>query len=83
MEIRSDDGLTGFCLGSAIAQALTESVPGSSVFLFGWADSPLQRGLAVRRKEMGWFRKNPDLEAIRPDVGPEPQRRFGLTGELR
>ncbi|XP_013873257.1 formiminotransferase N-terminal subdomain-containing protein isoform X2 [Austrofundulus limnaeus] len=64
----------------AVAQELTERVPGSSVFLFGWADSPLRRGLAVRRKEMGWFRKNPDLEAIRPDVGPEPQRRFGLTG---
>ncbi|CAG11234.1 unnamed protein product [Tetraodon nigroviridis] len=29
---------------------------------------------------MGWFKKSPDLQAIRPDVGPQPQRRFGLTG---
>lgn len=64
----------------AVAQGLTERVPGTSAFLFGWADSPLQRGLARRRKEMGWFKKTPDLLDIRPDVGPEPQKRFGLTG---
>ncbi|CAN9498013.1 unnamed protein product [Ophioblennius macclurei] len=64
----------------AVARGLTERVRGSSAFLFGWADSPLQRGLAQRRKEMGWFRKKPDLQVIRSDVGPQPQRRFGLTG---
>ncbi|XP_041857368.1 formiminotransferase N-terminal subdomain-containing protein isoform X2 [Melanotaenia boesemani] len=64
----------------AVAQGLTERVQGTSAFLFGWADSPLQRGLAHRRKEMGWFKKTPDLQAIRPDVGPQPQRRYGLTG---
>lgn len=64
----------------AVAQGLTERVQGTSVFLFGWADSPLQRGLAHRRKEMGWFKKTPDLQAIRPDVGPQPQRQFGVTG---
>ncbi|KAF3695159.1 Formiminotransferase N-terminal subdomain-containing protein [Channa argus] len=64
----------------AVAQGLTERVPGTSVFLFGWADSPIHRGLAQRRKEMGWFNKKPDLQAIRPDVGPQPQKRFGLTG---
>ncbi|KAK2839455.1 hypothetical protein Q5P01_013195 [Channa striata] len=64
----------------AVAQGLTERVPGTSVFLFGWADSPIQRGLAHRRKEMGWFKNTPDLQAIRPDVGPQPQKRFGLTG---
>lgn len=64
----------------AVAEGLTERVPGTSAFLFGWADSPLQRGLARRRKEMGWFKKTPDLLDIRPDVGPEPQKRFGLTG---
>ncbi|XP_067459048.1 formiminotransferase N-terminal subdomain-containing protein [Thunnus thynnus] len=64
----------------AVAQGLTERVQGTSAFLFGWADSPLQRGLAQRRKEMGWFKKTADLQAIRPDVGPLPQRRFGLTG---
>lgn len=64
----------------ALARALTERVQGTSAFLFAWADAPLQRGLAQRRKEMGWFQKSPDLQTIRPDVGPQPQRRFGLTG---
>lgn len=68
---------------SAVAWGLTERVHGTSAFLFGWADSPLQRGLAQRRKEMGWFRRTPDLQAIRPDVGPQPHRRFGVTGESR
>ncbi|XP_023118109.2 formiminotransferase N-terminal subdomain-containing protein isoform X3 [Amphiprion ocellaris] len=63
-----------------VARGLTERVPGTSAFLFGWADSPLQRGLARRRKEMGWFKKTPDLQDIRPDMGPQPQKRFGLTG---
>ncbi|KAM6955558.1 formiminotransferase N-terminal subdomain-containing protein isoform 2-T2 [Lycodopsis pacificus] len=64
----------------AVAQGLTERVQGTSAFLFGWADAPLQRGLAQRRKEMGWFKKTPDLQAIRPDMGPQPQNPFGLTG---
>ncbi|TWW80326.1 Formiminotransferase N-terminal subdomain-containing protein [Takifugu flavidus] len=64
----------------ALAQALTERVQGTSAFLFGWADHPLQRGLAQRRKEMGWFQKSLDLQTVRPDVGPEPRRRFGVTG---
>ncbi|XP_023837443.1 uncharacterized protein ftcdnl1 isoform X1 [Salvelinus sp. IW2-2015] len=64
----------------AVAAGLTERVSGTSAFFFGWADSPQHRGLAQRRKEMGWFRKNPDTGAIRPDVGPLPQKRYGLTG---
>ncbi|XP_073329560.1 formiminotransferase N-terminal subdomain-containing protein [Pagrus major] len=64
----------------AVAQGLTERVRGTSAFLFGWADSPLQRGLAQRRKEMGWFKKTADLQQIRPDVGPQPQKQFGVTG---
>ncbi|XP_024142721.1 formiminotransferase N-terminal subdomain-containing protein isoform X3 [Oryzias melastigma] len=64
----------------AVAQGLTERVQGASAFLFGWADSRLQRGLAQRRKEMGWFKKTPDMKAVRPDVGPQPQKRYGLTG---
>ncbi|CAB1346757.1 unnamed protein product [Coregonus sp. 'balchen'] len=53
---------------------------GTSAFFFGWADLPQHRGLAQRRKEMGWFRKNPDTGASRPDMGPLPQKRYGLTG---
>ncbi|KAM8854654.1 formiminotransferase N-terminal subdomain-containing protein [Spinachia spinachia] len=63
----------------AVARGLTERVQGTSAFLFGWADSPLQRGLAQRRREMGWFKKTPNLQAIRPDMGPQPQNPFGLT----
>ncbi|XP_029314304.1 formiminotransferase N-terminal subdomain-containing protein [Cottoperca gobio] len=64
----------------AVAQGLTERVQGTSAFLFGWADSPLQRGLAQRRKEMGWFKKTADMQTIRPDMGPQPHKQFGLTG---
>ncbi|XP_033842839.1 formiminotransferase N-terminal subdomain-containing protein [Periophthalmus magnuspinnatus] len=64
----------------AVAESLTERVQGTSVFLFGWADSPLRRGLAQRRKEMNWFKKNPDLNQIKPDLGPAPERQYGLTG---
>ncbi|KAI1899411.1 hypothetical protein AGOR_G00061510 [Albula goreensis] len=64
----------------ALAISLTERVPGTSVFHFGFADSPHHRGLAQRRKEMCWFQKDPDLEAIKPDVGKKFERRYGLTG---
>ncbi|TSM60574.1 Formiminotransferase N-terminal subdomain-containing protein [Bagarius yarrelli] len=64
----------------AVGTALTERVKGTSAFFFGWADSPLYRGLAFRRKELGWFRKVPDMAVVRPDVGPPPTRRYGLTG---
>ncbi|XP_057709278.1 formiminotransferase N-terminal subdomain-containing protein [Corythoichthys intestinalis] len=64
----------------AIALGLTQRVPGTSVFLFGWADAPLHRGLAQRRKEMGWFKKTADLKSIKACVGPVPQKGFGLTG---
>ncbi|XP_032423190.1 formiminotransferase N-terminal subdomain-containing protein isoform X2 [Xiphophorus hellerii] len=63
----------------AVARGLTDTVRGSSVFLFGWADAALQRSLARRRKEMFWFRKSPDLRALTADVGPPPRERYGLT----
>lgn len=67
-----------------MARGLAERIQGTGAFLFGWADAPLQRGLAQRRKEMGWFKKKgPDLQDIRPDVGSQPIGRFGLTGESR
>ncbi|KAI4877969.1 hypothetical protein NFI96_020737 [Prochilodus magdalenae] len=64
----------------ALAAALTERVLGTSVFLFGWADAPLRRGLAQRRREMGWFRKVRNMAAIHPDIEPQPARQYGLTG---
>ncbi|XP_064167664.1 formiminotransferase N-terminal subdomain-containing protein isoform X1 [Anguilla rostrata] len=64
----------------ALAVTLTEMVPGTSAFHFGFADLPQRRGLARRRKELGWFRKDLDREAIKPDVGEKIERRYGLTG---
>ncbi|KAL7881406.1 hypothetical protein AOLI_G00082540 [Acnodon oligacanthus] len=64
----------------ALAAAFTERVPGTSAFFFGWADAPLRRGLAQRRKEIGWFGKVSNIAAIQPDVGPRPTRQYGLTG---
>ncbi|XP_039504981.1 formiminotransferase N-terminal subdomain-containing protein-like [Pimephales promelas] len=63
----------------ALATALTERVAGTSAFLFGWADSPRRRGLAQRRKEIGWFKKVKDMSSIHPDVGPQATRRYGIT----
>ncbi|XP_056611691.1 formiminotransferase N-terminal subdomain-containing protein [Triplophysa dalaica] len=63
----------------ALAKALTERVPGSSAFLFGWADSQ-HRSLAQRRKGIGWFKKAEDISTIHPDIGPQPTRRYGITG---
>lgn len=63
-----------------LAQGLIDKVKGTSAFLFGCADLPLQRSLALRRKEMGWFKHKPGMQAVRPDLGPVPQKRYGLTG---
>lgn len=63
-----------------LASELIQRVSGTSAFFFGWADTPQRRGLAQRRKEMGWFKKHPDMSVIQADVGPAPQKRYGLTG---
>nr|XP_021334442.1 uncharacterized protein LOC767707 isoform X3 [Danio rerio] len=64
----------------ALALTLAERVAGTSAFLFGWADSPQHRGLAQRRKEIGWFRKVLNVSNIKPDIGSQPTRRYGITG---
>ncbi|XP_048834823.1 formiminotransferase N-terminal subdomain-containing protein isoform X2 [Brienomyrus brachyistius] len=63
-----------------LAGRLTRRVPGTAAFYFGMADDPSHRGLAQRRKEVGWFRNNHDLSRVRPDVGGTPESRYGLTG---
>ncbi|XP_076120502.1 formiminotransferase N-terminal subdomain-containing protein isoform X2 [Alosa pseudoharengus] len=63
-----------------LASELTQRVVGTSAFFFGYADMPRRRSLAQRRKEMGWFKKDPDMSIIHPDIGPSPQKLFGLTG---
>ena len=64
-----------------MAESLTMRVTGTSVFLFGWADARQNRGLAQRRREMGWFKRSADTAAVRPDLGPSPQTRYGITGQ--
>ncbi|XP_073768336.1 formiminotransferase N-terminal subdomain-containing protein isoform X3 [Danio rerio] len=64
----------------ALALTLAERVAGTSAFLFGWADSPQHRGLAQRRKEIGWFGKVLNVSNIKPDIGSQPTRRYGITG---
>ncbi|XP_068079576.2 formiminotransferase N-terminal subdomain-containing protein isoform X6 [Danio rerio] len=63
-----------------LALTLAERVAGTSAFLFGWADSPQHRGLAQRRKEIGWFGKVLNVSNIKPDIGSQPTRRYGITG---
>uniref|UniRef100_A0A8C2NLC1 Formiminotransferase N-terminal subdomain domain-containing protein n=1 Tax=Capra hircus TaxID=9925 RepID=A0A8C2NLC1_CAPHI len=62
-----------------LAENLVLSVPGCSVFLFGEADLPEKRPLVQRRKQLGWFTRR-DFSALKPDLGPAPARRCGLTG---
>ncbi|MBN3282969.1 FONG protein, partial [Polyodon spathula] len=63
-----------------VAEGLTQRVPGTSVFLFGFADPPLHRSLVERRKELGWFKQNQDLWRVQTDLGAPLSRRYGLTG---
>ena len=66
-----------------IARNLTDSVPGSSVFLFGAADA-LGRGLVERRKQMKWFSEtNADGSFqrdrnVKPDLGTFTKQ-YGVT----
>lgn len=63
-----------------VAEGLTQRVPGTSVFLFGFADPPRYRSLVERRKELGWFKQNQDLRRVQTDLGAPPSHRYGLTG---
>ena len=63
-------------LANNIVRRLTETVPGSSFFIYG--SQPGQRGLIERRKEFGWFQSS-----IKPDTTPDTgtfDPRCGLTG---
>ena len=63
-------------LANKIVSRLTETVPGSSFFIYG--SQPGQRGLIERRNEFGWFQS-----IIKPDTAPDSgtfNPCCGLTG---
>lgn len=62
-----------------LAHNITTSVPGTSVFMFGAADSE-GRGLVERRKEVCWFKKPVQYASLKHDLGRVPSARYGLTG---
>ena len=65
-----------------IGKQITEEIPGTSVFFFGTADHPKQRGLVERRKEVGWYegRYGVSYNGINFDMGAMPTSRYGCTG---
>ena len=62
---------------SDVATGLSSDVPGTSFFVFGYAD-PMRRGLVERRKAVKWFSSTPHKGLH--DIGSEPCARYGLTG---
>ncbi|XP_056389564.1 formiminotransferase N-terminal subdomain-containing protein isoform X3 [Hyla sarda] len=63
-----------------IAEELVTQVPGCSMFLFGYADIAEMRSLADKRRSLGWFRKNCNVDEIKADVGMKPCGKYGITG---
>ncbi|KAM8933609.1 formiminotransferase N-terminal subdomain-containing protein [Pelodytes ibericus] len=69
-------------IAQGISEDLATLVPGCSIFLFGQADEQTKKSLAERRKGLGWFKKNTEIDwnKLKADVGAKPSRRYGLTG---
>ncbi|KAM4626216.1 formiminotransferase N-terminal subdomain-containing protein [Discoglossus pictus] len=69
-------------LARAIAEDVVTSVPGCSMFLFGYADDKEKKTLAEKRRNLGWFMKKTeiDLNKLKADIGAKPSRRYGITG---
>lgn len=65
-----------------IAEELVTLVPGSSVFLFGYADRPDMKSLADKRRSIGWFKKKSEIhvDSLKADIGPKPSPMHGITG---
>ncbi|XP_056389563.1 formiminotransferase N-terminal subdomain-containing protein isoform X2 [Hyla sarda] len=67
-------------IARGIAEELVTQVPGCSMFLFGYADIAEMRSLADKRRSLGWFRKNCNVDEIKADVGMKPCGKYGITG---
>lgn len=65
-----------------LARRLVSAIDGTSVFLFGYADQPLLRGLVERRKAVNWYdgKHGMDFGRVGWDLGTPPSPRYGCTG---
>lgn len=65
-----------------LARRLVSAIDGTSVFLFGYADQPLLRGLVERRKAVNWYdgKHGMDFSRVGWDLGTPPSPRYGCTG---
>lgn len=66
-------------IAKGLAERITSDIEGSSIFLFGAADSE-SRGLVQRRKQVRWFKRPVDYPSLVQDLGAKPSSRYGLTG---
>ena len=69
-------------IARTIGEHNTRTIPGTSVFFFGTADRPRERGLVERRKEVGWYKGKHGMsyDNVSFDIGVSPTARYGLTG---
>lgn len=65
-----------------IGRRIVENIKGTSVFLFGHADVPQNRGLVERRKDVNWYKGKAGMsfDNIGWDLGQPPSSRYGCTG---
>lgn len=69
-------------IARTIGEHNTMTIPGTSVFFFGTADHPRERGLVERRKKVGWYKGKHGMcyDNVCFDMGVSPTARYGLTG---
>ncbi|XP_031567585.1 uncharacterized protein LOC116302436 [Actinia tenebrosa] len=65
-----------------IGHRIVENIKGTSVFFFGHADVPQNRGLVNRRKGVNWYKGKGGMSFhnIGWDLGQRPSPRYGCTG---
>lgn len=65
-----------------IGKRIVETIKGTSVFFFGYADSPKHHDLVARRKEVNWYsgKGGMSFDDIGYDIGASPSARYGCTG---
>lgn len=68
-------------IAKTLAAQFVSTIPGTSAFLFGWAD-PEHRGLVQRRKDVQWYtgQQTTDYTKHGYDIGSTPSARYGITG---
>ena len=69
-------------IAARIGRRIVDNIKGTSVFLFGQADFPQNRGLVERRKGVHWYDGKGGMSYgdIGWDLGAPPSPRYGCTG---